>query len=594
MFDTRIMKRLVASYLPQLAFAAALVLGAALTFTVYMAEQRRAVAAFERAADLAVDRVLTRLRQHVVVLRAAQGLFAASNGAVGRDEFLRFLASVDITHELAGVQGIGFARMIAPADTAAAEQEIAGHYGMPVVVRPEGGSETGPGTGHETGPGTGAATGADWRTPIVLLEPADVRNRNALGYDMYSEPVRRAAMDSAAASGAPQVSAPVELVQEITEDKQTGVLVYLPFRGAGRGTGRGTGRTGAAGSPPVEGFVFAPFRGTDLIEAALASGPPLPVGLLVSDTEAPGRPLYRGGGNGGAAGLALHRTVPVLGRTWAFDVYETEAATLRQKHLGSLLVGLTSALFAAAAGVGIAARRDEVARARETAALAAREAEFRGLLLQEMKHRIKNHIARIQSIARQSARGATDVRAFTEAFDARLQAMAAVQEILAGNASAQTDIGAILRKELQQCLDTTEVEHLMEGPVVRLDERQAHSFALVTHELVTNAMKYGGLSDGGAGLKIAWKVERPAPDGPPVVVLSWTEQLAAGAQVEPAGAGFGSRLIDASVKGELAGSIQRDFRPDGLKVLLSFPVRSDLRHGGRDRTGSSRPRRRQE
>ena len=61
-----------------------------------------------------------------------------------------------------------------------------------------------------------------------------------------------------------------------------------------------------------------------------------------------------------------------------------------------------------------------------------------------MKHRIKNHIARIQSIARQSARGATDVKAFTNAFDARLQAMSAVQEILAGTAVAQADVRAIL------------------------------------------------------------------------------------------------------------------------------------------------------
>jgi CHASE1-domain containing sensor protein/two-component sensor histidine kinase len=559
------MKRLLATYLPQLAFVAALVLGGTMTFTLYLAEHRRAVAEFERAADLAVDRVITRLRQHIVVLRAAQGLFAASNGAVERDAFVRFLDSVDITHELAGVQGIGFARMIAAGDAAAATREIAGHYGVPVVVWP--------------------ATGPDWRTPIVLLEPADARNMNALGYDMYSEPVRRAAMDSAIASGAPRISAPVELVQEITDDKQTGVLVYLPFRRAGR--------VDAAGLPPVDGFVYAPFRGADLIEAALASGPPLPVGLLVSDTGAPGRPLYRGGGNGVAAGLTLRRTVPVLGRAWAFDVHETGAAALRQKHLGSLLVGLTSALFAAAAGFGIAARRDEVARARQVAAAAAREAEFRGLLLQEMKHRIKNHIARIQSIARQSARGATDVRAFTEAFDARLQAMAAVQEILAGNASLQTDIGAILRKELQQCLDTTEVEHLMAGPVVRLDERQAHAFALVTHELVTNAMKYGGLSEGGAGLEITWTVDRPGPDGPPVVAIAWTERLEAGAPAEPAAAGaagFGSRLIDASVKGELSGSIQRDFGPGGLKVLLRFPVRPDLGQGGGADTGPSRRR----
>ena len=146
-------------------------------------------------------------------------------------------------------------------------------------------------------------------------------------------------------------------------------------------------------------------------------------------------------------------------------------------------------------------------------------------MLQEMKHRIKNHIARIQSIARQSARGAVDVKAFTAAFDARLQAMAAVQEILAGTIAAQADLGEILRKELQQCLDTAEVDHLMDGPPVVLDERQAHAFAIVAHELVTNSMKYGGLSADGEGLKVDWRIEPGLAEAPHVVVIDWVERF---------------------------------------------------------------------
>lgn len=537
------MKRSLASYLPQLVFVAALVLGAAMTLTVYMAETRSARAEFERVADLAVDRVVTRLRQHVVVLRAARGLFAARNGAVTRDEFRRFLGSVDLIHEFPGAQGVGFARMIAAGQSAAAEDEIARHYGMAVTVQP--------------------ATEAPRRTPIVLLEPADARNVSALGYDMYAEPVRRAAMDEAVSRDAPQISAPVELVQEITADKQAGFLIYLPYVAPGAEGG-------------VEGFVYAPFRGAELVEAALASGPPLPVKLSVTDTGAPGRPLYDDR-TGVPAGLGLRRTVEVLGRTWAFDLDEAGAAAGRRRHLGSLLVGLTSVLFATAAGLAISARRDEVARARQLADTAAHEADYRGLLLQEMKHRIKNHITRIQSIARQSARGATDVRTFTEAFEARLQAMAEVQEILAGNARPKTDIRTILRKELRQCLDTDEVEHLLDGPPVRLDERQAHAFALVAHELVTNAMKYGGLSDGGGGVKIAWSVEPPKDGGPPAVTIDWVERIAPGGPAaEDGGAGFGSRLIDASVRGELSGTIRRDFRPGGLAVVLRFPVDPSL------------------
>lgn len=534
------MRRPLASHLPQLIFLAALLLGVAMTLTVYMAESRSARLEFERVADLTVDRVITRLRQHVAVLRAARGLFAARDGAVSRAEFQGFLDSVDLAHEFPGAQGVGFARMIAAGEEAAAEDEIARHYGRRVKVRPP--------------------AAAARQTPIVLLEPADERNLHALGYDMYSEPARRAAMDAAVARGGAQISAPVELVQETGEDRQAGFLIYLPYV-----------TPGAEGG--AEGFVYAPFRGRDLIEAALAAGPPLPVAFSITDTAAPERPIFDGRADA-PSGMTLSRTVEVLGRTWAFELHAAGIGGWLNRHLGSLLVAVTSALFAVTAGLAISARRDEVARARHAADAAVHEAEYRRLLLQEMKHRIKNHITRIQSIARQSARGAEDVRAFTEAFEARLQAMAEVQDILAGNAMPETDIRTILRKELRQCLDTAEVEHLLDGPPVRLDERQSHAFALVAHELVTNAMKFGGLSDGGRGLRVAWSVE-PAQDGDlPEVRIDWAERTAAEVAPSPDTrlSGFGSRLIDASVRGELAGTIRRDFRPGGLAVELRFPV----------------------
>lgn len=151
----------------------------------------------------------------------------------------RFLSSVDIVNELSGVQGIGFARMSATEDAGLAVQEIREHYGIEVSVRPE--------------------TRESWRTPIVLLEPANARNTAALGFDMYADPIRRSAMDHAIASGEAQMSGPVELVQEITSDKQTGFLVYLPFPVADLSEG--------IRKAPLAGFVYAPFRGGDLIRA---------------------------------------------------------------------------------------------------------------------------------------------------------------------------------------------------------------------------------------------------------------------------------------------------------------------------------------
>lgn len=545
------MKAFLEAHLPKLVFLLAFMPGVAVTVAIYTGAERRVAAEFERSADLAVDRVVARLQQHIVVLRAARGLLSAVRGGVARDEFLRFLSSVDIVDELSGVQGIGFARMIGVGDTDIATGEIRIHYGLDVPIHPE--------------------TDQPWRTPIVLLEPENERNRAALGFDMYADPIRRAAMDRAIASGDAEMTGPVQLVQEITNQKQTGFLVYLPFQNRPRSEG--------TRSAPVAGFVYAPFRGGDLIQAALSVGPPLPVVMRVIDTAAMGTPLFDN--SAGAAAPPLHhsREVTILGRQWIFDVWSDAASVNRVGLTTSLLIGLISFLFASAAAYAVAARQQEAIQARAVAAAAAREADYRELLLQEMKHRIKNHIARIQSIARQSARGATDVKAFTAAFDARLQAMSAVQEILAGTATAQADLRAVLMNELKQSLDVTDIEHRVDGPAVRLDERQAHAFALVAHELLTNAMKYGGLSAGGTGLSISWTVESGA-EGPRISLL-WKERITSLEPTNGTGTGFGSRLIEASLKGELSGTLTRDFTDEGLEIRLSFPLDPALNGHGK-------------
>ncbi|MBL8561060.1 MAG: CHASE domain-containing protein [Gemmobacter sp.] len=540
------MRTRLGPYLPQIAFSLALILGAGMTFAVHRSAEQRAVAQFQREADLAVDRVFARLRQHLVMLRAAQGLFAASGGAVSREEFRRFLAAFDGQEELGGVQGIGFARMIPARQSTQAETEIRLHYGQDVTLRP-------------------TTTDQPWRTPIVLLEPQDSRNRAALGFDMFSDPSRRRTMEQAMSSGSARMTGPVKLVQEITANKQTGFLIYLPYSG-----------TPVAGGPPVAGFVYAPFRGGDLFHAALAAGPELSIALRVTDAGAVGEVLFDGLPPGETDGHRLTRVAEVLGRQWVFHVQETGSSALR--HFGTALMAAASILLATATGFAMTARQQEAARARDLAAAAAREADYRGLLIDEMKHRIKNHIARIQSIARQSARSAADLRSFSESFDARLQAMAGAQEVLAGTAVPQADLASILRRELQQCLDTAEVDHLIDGPPVRLDERQSHAFALIAHELVTNAMKYGGLSAHGSGLAVRWQVTADHQ-----LALDWIETArpqppkpAASKPAAPGRGGFGSRLIEASLQGELAGHLTRDFTPEGLHIRLHFPLKPAL------------------
>ena len=213
-----------------LVFLAASAFGVGLVWAVWVVETQRIRSSFQTTADIVVDRVVSRLEKHVVLLQATRGFLAAHGGELDRLAFDRFLSTIDLAHALGGVQGVGFARMIPATAAAETEAEIEVRYRIDTEIRP--------------------ATTEPWRTPIVMIGPVTDRNLAALGFDMYAETTRRNAMDRAIASGLPQMSGPVELVQEITLDKQTGFLVYLAF--------------GDTTVPPVTGFVYDPSAAATL------------------------------------------------------------------------------------------------------------------------------------------------------------------------------------------------------------------------------------------------------------------------------------------------------------------------------------------
>ncbi|CAN5739050.1 hypothetical protein BH23PSE1_BH23PSE1_06100 [soil metagenome] len=107
------------------------------------------------------------------------------------------------------------------------------------------------------------------------------------------------------------------------------------------------------------------------------------------------------------------------------------------------------------------------------------------------------------------------------------------------------------------------------GPPVELGERVTQALGLVFHELATNALKYGGADDGGATIAIAWALVEE--DGREVLRIDWRE--AGGEAIEaPKATGFGTRLIDANIRHELGGRVERDFLPSGLAIRLWVPL----------------------
>src|SRR5690606_29044984 len=140
------------------------------------------------------------------------------------------------------------------------------------------------------------------------------------------------------------------------------------------------------------------------------------------------------------------------------------------------------------------------------------------LMLQEMKHRIKNSITRVLAIARQTAANAKDIGEFSESFSARLQAMAASQDMLTRSRWQKADLGELLRIELAQVFGKELPGGVLNGPRVMLSETMTQALGLTFHELATNALKYGEAGNSPDALKVEWQVESRGR-----LVLSWRE-----------------------------------------------------------------------
>ena len=204
----------------------------------------RAVKQFSSVCDEVTVKISERLGAYALVLRGGVGLFAASD-SVERQEWQAYVEAQRAGDKVPGAQGIGFAQLISPGQLAEHTSQIRAEGFPEYTVRP---------------PGERPVT-----TAIIFLEPFSVRNQRAFGYDMFSEPVRRTAMERARDTGDASLSGKVELVQETGKDVQAGVLMYVPVYSHGAVLETLEQRRAA-----LFGWVYSPYRMNDLMRGILA------------------------------------------------------------------------------------------------------------------------------------------------------------------------------------------------------------------------------------------------------------------------------------------------------------------------------------
>jgi PAS domain S-box-containing protein len=204
-----------------------------------------------------------------------------------------------------------------------------------------------------------------------------------------------------------------------------------------------------------------------------------------------------------------------------------------------------------------------------------REAEERQrLLAREVDHRAKNALAVVQGALRLTPRDNAD--AYAQAVEGRVAALARAHTLLAECRWAGADLRTLLEGELQPFLVArrgdqagTEAPRVeLSGPPVRLGAAAAQPFSMVLHELATNAVKHGALSVAAGVVGLSWVLDRPAG----VLRVRWTESGGPPITVPPRRRGFGSRVIELTVRAQLGGHVERRWAETGLVCEMAVPL----------------------
>lgn len=193
---------------------------------------------------------------------------------------------------------------------------------------------------------------------------------------------------------------------------------------------------------------------------------------------------------------------------------------------------------------------------------------LQAVLMGEMKHRVKNVIAMVQAIARQTFTDSNDRLAAQQAFDARLKAMANTHDLLTREKWDRTELSILVAQALAPF-----EQHRFEinGPKSQMFPKAALTLSLALHELATNASKYGALSTEQGHVRLSWEI---VGEQEPILELNWQEFDGPAVKV-PKHRGFGSRLIERILAAELRGTAKLDYPVEGVICTIRAPLDAD-------------------
>lgn len=449
-------------------------------------------ARFDDSVTATEGAIQERMKTYLDALQASAGLFAATS-AVSRPEFHAFVKHLELSRRFPGNRGVGWSPTV-PADQTADFVSKMRQSGRPAfrIFPPS----------HRP-----------VHQPVVLIEPLDHGNKNSIGYDMASEPRRRAAMERARDTGKAAATSEVPLEEQGSESTEPGFLVFSPvYKTAG------VPATVAERRKQLRGFVYSPFRIRDLLKGIFAehSAGQLAFRVYDGEHEAKTTLLFSAGQNVRPKNPYMQgsRRMEVAGRTWTLDFAST-ARFDEGSHRGNpplvLLAGLlVTLLLTAITWIETRARAEaeRASRALEQSREALRRAnQTKDEFIAMLGHELRNPVGALANVIRVMRLGKMDKDALNRYLDVaarqvRLQTrlvddLLDVSRFSTGNVRLQrrpVDLGEIARRALgdvraraeehdqKLTLELPDQPVVVDGDTVRLEQ--------VTTNLLSNAIKY--------------------------------------------------------------------------------------------------------
>jgi CHASE1-domain containing sensor protein/GAF domain-containing protein len=312
------------------------------TVYVYLTAEERDRRRYEEERFKVRAAIQNRMETYIALLRATRG-FMASVEHMTQEKFRTFISRSELQKRYPGIQGVGFSRRVSASDLGALVQARR-QDGMPdFKLWPE-------------------EPARDEYHTIVYLEPLDERNKAAIGYDMFTNPVRREAMERARDTGQPAASGKVTLVQEISGRVQAGFLIYVPVYQMDPLPQSIEDRRRA-----IKGFAYSPFRADDLLNGIFegSTNPDLAIRLYAgaeldsknllhqSVQQIPDKPHF-------ASTVSLE----IAGFPWTLEVFTLPAFDEGSTRFQTLYVALIG-LVVSGILFGLSRSQERAARERE-------------------------------------------------------------------------------------------------------------------------------------------------------------------------------------------------------------------------------------